>query len=1430
MKKGALVGSTLVAAVLVGTAFGASTLPSISNTYISPIVKEKINTAINGTAKYDSMSVSLNGNVVLTNVSIKGDRNQTILSAPEITVNVSFLEGIKSIVAGVDPLKLISTITVTDPTVNLEQYGDGTWNINHLVKDTGTDSSMDFKGTVNVIDGTTHITTAQNDKLTVGNINSAIKFNDYPKIEGAASAVIDGSTVTATGSYTKGDQTKFEAFLKTDKLNLMSFKAFIPNTVPVVLEAGYLNNATISVSKDGDRLSLNGHAGVNDLKGHYKQYKIDKGSMNVSFSDSKINVDNATAFINEQLVSLSGNVAIDNADYPITATVGLHHGAIQALLPDYGVTGIIDTNVNITGTLLQPSIDGMGTVENLTYDGYNIDRGKFAYNYTNDVVSISSATLSMAGGELTGHGWYNIASESFEGYGQGETLPLSLGQPLVDETLGGTISGSVYAKGEKGKVNNIVATLHGDAVSYGSMEAKTIDASVYGDGTTYIIPYVNLDTGDGVITASGTATGETADIHFNGHGIPLAMLGQEAGIKASGEVDVTGRLIGPFQNPDVQFQFASGGGSIHNVAFTNLVGQGHVNNKMLTMNQTKLIAPQGTYGVQGTVDLGSSRAINLQADVADIRVETIAKEITDIPITGWLKANMSIGGTIDNPSIGGHLALFDGSVYGELITDASLSYVYKNDSLVIDNAIVHAYDSEIRGSGTLQGNALNFIVDGKNLRADRGLHNLPVSVTGYFDASGNLQGTLANPIFNGALHADALEINGIGFTNIDGSIYYDPSVINLKDLYFEQGNGKFQVHGGMGLHNKKLFGFAEVKNGQMGNIITLFDLPIHNFDGDLTGQVGFGGTTDDPDITVEGVIKNTAINYVVFGNTDIKGGLNHNKITVEKLRMPVKDGFIAAQGTADIGGDADMQVVASAVPIELVTPLANLNIPLTGIFDGTINIKGKTKNPDAQMAASLSTVSYNGSNLDHIYALATMKDWVIDVNQVLAERDQYKISVAGKVPVAAFVKDSSIVQGKNENVNLVIDLSKADLGVVPLFSSYVSAGSGDTSGKIEVTGPLTNLQAKGVVSISNGSLTFVDVAKPLQNINGTLTFSGEKADLTLDAAMGKGTAKVVGNANWSEGTLQSYSGTLTMDKLEVKNKYFTGPLSGTFTYSGGGDIPTLKGSLDLDHTTIDIPLSLESGESSAPINLDVTVRVGDKVRLYKSILYDMEVHGRAHFGGTTVRPRVTGGFIAPGGTIKYLNTCFRITEARADFSMPYTFLPVLHVKAQATLSNYKIDMAVDGPPDQMQLTLTSDPPLTQEQIISLLTLKTTNEGINSNGLSALVAGGLEMAVFGTLESELQDHLGIDQITLSTNYLDPFKMQSSGDDGARINYYSLEVGKYILPNLMATVGTGLNYDLTKVGLQYYLNRNFNFNAWQTSNDNYFIGGQWRYRFK
>ena len=106
-------------------------------------------------------------------------------------------------------------------------------------------------------------------------------------------------------------------------------------------------------------------------------------------------------------------------------------------------------------------------------------------------------------------------------------------------------------------------------------------------------------------------------------------------------------------------------------------------------------------------------------------------------------------------------------------------------------------------------------------------------------------------------------------------------------------------------------------------------------------------------------------------------------------------------GTLDLDGQADLQVALKDVDIVPFLPLVGKDIQATGWITGVLNVTGETKNPKVELSSSVESGSFNGIGIDEGFVLATMQDHVIQIQRIQGAKSGYKLSIYGKVPLAA---------------------------------------------------------------------------------------------------------------------------------------------------------------------------------------------------------------------------------------------------------------------------------------------------------------------------------------------------------------------------------------------------------------------------------------------
>jgi translocation and assembly module TamB len=122
--------------------------------------------------------------------------------------------------------------------------------------------------------------------------------------------------------------------------------------------------------------------------------------------------------------------------------------------------------------------------------------------------------------------------------------------------------------------------------------------------------------------------------------------------------------------------------------------------------------------------------------------------------------------------------------------------------------------------------------------------------------------------------------------------------------------------------------------------------------------------------------------------------------------------------------------------------------------------------------------------------------------------------------------------------------------------------------------------------------------------------------------------------------------------------------------------------------------------------------------------------------GTVSKPGVIGRFESDEGTVYFRGNEFRVLEGSSiDFIDPEGIIPLFHILADTYRNNYYIRLSLDGTTDNFTLSLFSDPPLPEEDILSLLTFgqlakeaKGLDSGIATGEATALVTGGIQQEV------------------------------------------------------------------------------------------------------
>jgi len=1392
-------------------------------------VTTSLNEHINGTVAFSSLSVSLDGRVTLADPVVTDHKGRTVITGQAIDVSLDWWHILQAGVNGGNPVGAISAVDIQKPAVYLQENSQKQWNVVDLVKSDSSSSDAGFRGTVRLHDGDIQALLADGTDISADSVNGALDFSNYPAVGGDVSTKVDGKALSVSGTYSSGRQ--YNAVLKGDSVRAVYLADFIPSDVKAVVQAGTIDNVYARISQTHNGTTLSGQADVNGGKGNVAGYAIDELQGHVVLTSDAVTLEHVSGTVNQQAFQASGTIKINTGSPVFDINVAASDVDVAALAQGLTLpfSGNIGTRCHVWGTTDDWSAAGTVTMPDIMAQGVAVHNASVSFTYDQGVADISSLSADVAGGHVEGTGRYNQNSGDFSA--AVKTDAISLEQiPQIPVSILGTVSGQADVQGNVNDLSKIhaVGNMAATGISYNGIDAESAQIDFSYDKGMLFVHQASAVIGGGTVLASGTYGGAATDLSVVLQDIPLGLASSYAGVPLTGLVSATGRVFG--SNPDWDGEFTATAGTVQGAPFDTIHGIIQGRGSRIQIPTVLWQYKDGSHRGSGYADL-DSRRIHLSVQTSHMRLERLLPLVgkDNLPLTGWVDNQIDVDGPLDQLSATGSVQLTNGSAYGYLYKSASVRYRLDKGTVYLADGDIAAYQSHIRFYGTV-GDTLAVHVESPDLDIAKALPQTRFPRKGHIVLNAYIGGTLSDPTAVGSIAADSLELNHMPVTGLKGDFGYYGGIARITDFSFHQGGGTYQASGYWNTSSGWIKAQASVSNGNIASWIQLLNLPLQKVNGTIDGEIIVGGTMQNPEGTIRGKMTGVVLDGYAVEPADIDVSLQNGIVKVKKLSLNVDGGLLKAEGTYALHGPVNMQMGCNNFNSKILLDiLGKTDIPVETRLDGAVIIGGTGDHISADMSVQMNGGTINGISFTNIYGLANIRDGVIHINQALIAREPYKASAYGDIPLAALTGGT----GTKETMNVVLKLDHAGLDALTFLTPVVTSGTGDLAGSIKVTGTLSQPLLHGTLSVQNGTITFRDVDNPLENIDASLVLDGTKATLTSTGGMGKkkhkGTYSLSGTVQWAGTKIVSYDGKAILDKLDIQCPYYKGPISGQLALDQGEKLPRLSGIVNVTDAMVNVPLSMEMSGSSSDMEMNLTVALGKNVRLYNPLLYDLIVTGTANFQGTVSHPLPSGRYEAQRGSVRYLDTKFSVTKATADFSQVDSFLPYLNVEAHGRVSQYNIMLNLMGPVEHMRLILKSQPPLSRQQIISLLTLRNAGKNsssISSEDVSSLVGAGLRMTLNSLgITSELERFLSLDMLNITTGTLD----SSNRITAENKNYYNIEMGKYLFNDFMITAAFGLNHGDNRVGMRYDLGTHFGLNAWHTSDGSTFGGAMYRYSF-
>jgi autotransporter translocation and assembly factor TamB len=570
------------------------------------------------------------------------------------------------------------------------------------------------------------------------------------------------------------------------------------------------------------------------------------------------------------------------------------------------------------------------------------------------------------------------------------------------------------------------------------------------------------------------------------------------------------------------------------------------------------------------------------------------------------------------------------------------------------------------------------------------------------------------------------------------------------------------------------------------------------------------------------------------------------RIEVDKLELVSGDQRIEASGS--IGSpDEVLHVRTSNVDVAELDRLLLGDQRLAGRLNATASISGPTDQPRVEGEFMLSQGAFRQFMFE---ALAGKVDYAgagLNIDVRLQQSPQAWLTATGYAPLSLFRRNPAgagghELPGPGEAIDLQVQSSQVDLGVIQGFTSYVTNVTGALQANVRVTGTGNDPHFDGVIDIRGGTfeipqlgtaytgldtrvdlkddavniseMRIVDEHQQVMTVGGTIAVhertvgavdikmqsedfeivDNQFADLKLDTDV-----RVTGSLRRPrvEGFVEVETG--TVDVARIIEQFAADPysteslaLDPVDSTAAAPAFPatlqaTILDALDLN-LGVAVPSSLvlqgaDLRSSDAPIDFgDINVTVGGAVQVRKAAGDQFRLNGEVNTvrGSYTFQGRRFE--IMRDGRIRFTN------EATGEID------PQVDLRARRVISGVETFVRVQGSMREPELTFSSNPPLDQADILSLIVF---NLPINELGEGQQVslterAGAL---AGGYLVS------GLTRSIANALELDELEIQAQGERGAGP---TLSIGEQVGERLFFRIRQGFGAEqATEFILEYQI---------------------------
>jgi translocation and assembly module TamB len=847
---------------------------------------------------------------------------------------------------------------------------------------------------------------------------------------------------------------------------------------------------------------------------------------------------------------------------------------------------------------------------------------------------------------------------------------------------------------------------------------------------------------------------ETFDLRYAAKNVEPAVLNKLFDLKFAYLNDINptikyaeGSLADSFSNPKVTVDLKIDELGYQNYSLDNLKIRAILENDRLEIAEAKVSINQALIRAEGEIrDLSKKAIMDLNIRSENLYFQDLASASkTELPLSGQLYLNADLSGAISDYNFDLRVDTSNSIIAfkGQQFELSNLSSIIKKED---ENFRVEDFSFEhqnlvFKASGLYNletGFDLSYQLDG--IEVQNYLNKYPDfadKISGSLEMDGFLKGPITEIVMNFNLAAEALAYDGLKLDINENDFEYNfkNDQLDINKFNFSFASGKYQLNGQA---------FNLTKNPESEIEFELIEVPIQVILEKYLGLYPFTKEVilrGESQIQTEGSQYNAALNIDAYLAQAEQRSFNLN---------------------GKIGREIDLEFEGSELPLGFSSAEYDFNLDLNANLALDGNISGEITNPILNLNHNLNSIQINNTAVDSI------------TGNILLENDRrFSASETINFKQGGNLDIDGSYSFNDDQLNISSSLNSLPLSFILSFLGDQISGNGQINGNLRAEGTMGSPQLSGELGIKGTSLE-VGIWAPIKNYVAEIKFQNDRALLqNVKGQFVDGSFEIGGAFNLLNPD-NFWDLSLNGKKLYFDYGSLTGPFDTKLSFSGPLMDPLLKGELSLYDFIIGIPFewsadesdeeeSDESEDDSFVPRIELDLCPENNVRVKNKNMDILVQNGDLSLDFNQSRNNslmMEGRLRSTEGRFNYYNSRFTLNNAEAIFSpVDEGDIPNLLVNATTYASGREINVILNGPADNMSISFSSNPEMTEEEILNLLSSRGAlgsaiiggeNIGVQQiimQELIRIVNGFLQEDLISGIESDFRTALSLDRIEI-----------------------------------------------------------------------------------